>query len=887
MKLYFSALQTLILIVWLNFLDLPAYCQSWSTLQGSQIAVPGNSRSPCMAKDMNGNIFIAYGDVITSAVIVKKFDGNIWTTVGNQSFHISSIPAVSMTLDASGSIFVGFSDGDESGLPTVIKFDGNSWTTVGNQGFGSYSCQYVALGLSSNQEPMVAFSSSGGNLVAMEFDGTQWTLMGQASLSAFNPYPELCIQADNAGNPYIAFGNGNGIPTIIKYDGNNWNSVGTPVFAGLEAIVSALSFDNNGKPYIGTVSTISLKSTVMSFDGTNWNSLDPSSLDNPLDGDDQISVVIDAAGNPYAFYLGIDGNAVIKHYNGSNWSIVGSEISGAFTNSYVCSIILDISGNPTIVAAETNGTYVGRFDGTNWNPLVSTWVSDGPAAYPALAISSLETIYVGYRDDGSGMRADVKEFDGTNWINYGNPDFSDGEADNINLAFSNKTGNLFISYKDVANSSKLTVMENTGIYNWSVVSTKGFSAAEADFPSLALDKNGTPYVAFSDAANNGAATVMKFDGMNWVTVGNPGFTSAHASYTSVAIDTILNIPYLVFSDASNSGRATVMKFNGAAWVFVGNQGFTPGTANHTSLAVDQNENLLVAFADGSSSFYPTVMKFNGTGWATVGTAPAVGASLTKISIGPDNSIYVAYQDYTFNYNAEVIHFDGTNWNNLQQGLDVSIINYLDIAITPDDRPILAKDGNLSVLQFTGSVPLPITLLNFTGQRVDRAIDLSWQTATEENSSYFVIGRYDNSGSLIEIGEVSAAGNSNTLRNYSFTDHDPQTGVNFYQLEEYDLDGHFTKSKVISISFEPVSNSISIYPNPAHDMVYFEINSSISEKAECKIIDPTGRLVIENPLQLKPGSNHFGIPISILASSTYFIHIEFNSGKKFAFPILKQ
>ncbi len=94
---------------------------------------------------------------------------------------------------------------------------------------------------------------------------------------------------------------------------------------------------------------------------------------------------------------------------------------------------------------------------------------------------------------------------------------------------------------------------------WANVGTAGFSAGEAQYTSLALDSQNTPYVAFRDMGNSGHATVMKYYGGNWVNVGTAGFSTNPAKYTSLALDSG-GTPYVAYLDDFNLDKATVMKF---------------------------------------------------------------------------------------------------------------------------------------------------------------------------------------------------------------------------------------------------------------------------------------------------------------------------------------
>jgi hypothetical protein len=166
-----------------------------------------------------------------------------------------------------------------------------------------------------------------------------------------------------------------------------------------------------------------------------------------------------------------------------------------------------------------------------------------------------------------------------------------------------------VAYADwgPANDGKATVMKFDGS-QWQTVGTSGFSAGYASYPSLALDSGGVPYVAYTDIANDGKATVMTFDGMQWQVVDAAGFSSDWASQPSLAIDTS-DTPYVAYTDIASGERATVMKFDGSAWQPIGTAGFSAGDANYLSLVVDANGVPYVAYQDGVNDGKLTVMRF--------------------------------------------------------------------------------------------------------------------------------------------------------------------------------------------------------------------------------------------------------------------------------------
>ena len=98
------------------------------------------------------------------------------------------------------------------------------------------------------------------------------------------------------------------------------------------------------------------------------------------------------------------------------------------------------------------------------------------------------------------------------------------------------------------------------VASWVTVDFPGFSAGEVGGTSIAIDKNGTPYVVYGDAAYAAKATSMKYNGSDWVTVGSPGFSMDFAAQPRIAIDKN-GTPYVVYTDENGVDfNLTVMKY---------------------------------------------------------------------------------------------------------------------------------------------------------------------------------------------------------------------------------------------------------------------------------------------------------------------------------------
>jgi hypothetical protein len=162
--------------------------------------------------------------------------------------------------------------------------------------------------------------------------------------------------------------------------------------------------------------------------------------------------------------------------------------------------------------------------------------------------------------------------------------------------------------------------------------------------------------------------------------------------------------------------------------------------------------------------------------------------------------------------------------------------------------------------------LPVNLLNFTSTILPNAVKLQWQTASEINSSYFLIERSVDGINFSTIGKVNAAGSSNILKQYSFVDNAP-LGENYYRLKEVDLNGNYTFSNILSVKM-PQANALNIIQNPVQNNLQFTIDNLQSSTNYLSIFDFTGRRV--NSFTAQNGVQD--IDVSFLTSGTYVLQM---------------
>jgi hypothetical protein len=185
-------------------------------------------------------------------------------------------------------------------------------------------------------------------------------------------------------------------------------------------------------------------------------------------------------------------------------------------------------------------------------------------------------------------------------------------------------------------------------------------------------------------------------------------------------------------------------------------------------------------------------------------------------------------------------------------------------------------GSPLALQFYArpTLPVPVTLLNFTAEKGKLANKLRWTTTQEINSKEFSVERSGNGTEFTAIGNVAASGNSNKNVNYSFIDKAIQAGTNYYRLKIVSNDNSKKHSMIISLKNDEATG-FTIYPNPAKDKVTVWFNSEKVCPAIIRIFDINGKLIYTKSLQANNGHNNISLNIENLVKGNYILKTEIN------------
>lgn len=166
-------------------------------------------------------------------------------------------------------------------------------------------------------------------------------------------------------------------------------------------------------------------------------------------------------------------------------------------------------------------------------------------------------------------------------------------------------------------------------------------------------------------------------------------------------------------------------------------------------------------------------------------------------------------------------------------------------IIADDAPITIVNGGASCI-FNALGALPVELINFQVKAVhEKEIQLTWQTASELNNRGFEIERSIDGSNWEILDYVSGRGTTNELQSYTFMDHHPMIGYNYYRLKQIDFNEKFEYSEIRSVLINADKyQNLEIYPNPNNGQFRLTLHNPGKEKANLQIYGSKGNLVWE-------------------------------------------
>jgi hypothetical protein len=188
----------------------------------------------------------------------------------------------------------------------------------------------------------------------------------------------------------------------------------------------------------------------------------------------------------------------------------------------------------------------------------------------------------------------------------------------------------------------------------------------------------------------------------------------------------------------------------------------------------------------------------------------------------------------------------------------------------------------------GSATLPVSLIQFKALYDGSTVHLNWTTSSEINNDRFIISRSADGYTFNRIGQVRGNGTVSHTSEYTFEDIKPISGRSYYQLSQFDFDGHSEIFPPVVVNIKDLHpGKIVSYPFPFRDNVNVIYESGIDEEIVISLFDMQGKRVLESTHMVVNGSNTLNINAKSLTAGMYAVFIHSSKGNTAYGKIIKE
>lgn len=185
-------------------------------------------------------------------------------------------------------------------------------------------------------------------------------------------------------------------------------------------------------------------------------------------------------------------------------------------------------------------------------------------------------------------------------------------------------------------------------------------------------------------------------------------------------------------------------------------------------------------------------------------------------------------------------------------------------------------GIFATVQEVANCTVPVELLSFTGKVKKNENRLTWSTASEYNTNYFLLEHSIDGQNFTTISKVAAAGYSNTVQQYEVK-HTTTDRTNYYKLSQSDTDGELKSYGVITLVREGLVNEPIIVVNPTTNNIDLQLETVKDETVQIDVFDRIGRLVKQYTLPATQGNNVWNLDGSKYTSGVYIARVKTSQG----------
>lgn len=397
----------------------------------------------------------------------------------------------------------------------------------------------------------------------------------------FGNSTNLFMQTDGVGAPCVSalqsYG-GNYVPTMARYQNGYWATLSVSEFSIQGVAFYKFAFDTLNTPYlVYSAKNDSSRLSVKKYNGTSWVSLGNLKFSDKVNSISEFDFIIDNTLKPWVIYntkTGLTNYTKVYSLFGNTWQTTFSATSH--------------SVNPDIfIKADNNNNIYCYYNSlNNLHTIAACSVTNNGVV---LTYTNISRSKFGFRFDETNQliayRAECNwpssalmqyfYYFNNKWMNispgiYHDPNYPF-------LPYTDKFGNYYLQYSESSdrNYTSTLIKYDTLVKHWSVVGDgeSGILSSRSWNSVIKTAKNGDIYVCYSDLADSGKVSVIKYHNNSWTYVGHRGVSENECYIWYFELDNY-DVPHIIYRNAINSAQldeVIVRKFNGTEWQRLGNK----------------------------------------------------------------------------------------------------------------------------------------------------------------------------------------------------------------------------------------------------------------------------------------------------------------------------
>ncbi|HLG78589.1 MAG TPA: hypothetical protein VFA09_04210 [Ktedonobacteraceae bacterium] len=579
-----------------------------------------------------------------SETLIEHWNGSQWSVVSSPSPGAAINILMGVAVVSPTNIWaVGLYSPDGITILTLTEqWNGTQWSVVPSPSPSGYALLNGVSVVSASDMWAVGYSigNNGQQTLIEQWNGNQWSIVSSPDSGTQNSSDLIGTTAISANNVWaVGYYSSNGGPAqtlIEQWNGSSWNTVPSPnpgsannelfgVAAASASNVWAVGSQANG--------TSNGQTLIEHWNGTQWSVVPSPSVGkgfNQLYGVATISPS-QAWAVGFAFTNHGEEQALTEQWNGSQWSVVKSP--DRIGNGSLTGVAAISASDIWAVGSDAHGTLTEHWNGTKWSVVPSPNTGLGADQLNGVAAASTNDVWaVGEYQSNTGFETLIEHWNGTKW--------SIVKSANSGQ-FNDLAAVAVVSANDIwavgnSNTQSQTLVEHWNGSSWSVVSSPNPGPILNSLNGVSAVSSGDVW-AVGYSMNSGGieqTLIEQWNGTQWSVVSSPSPGSSINVLTAVTTVSSSNVWAVGFRDINSANQGLIEHWNGAKWSVI-----TSPQAGSTSflygVAASSANNM---WAVGYSSSGTLTEQWNGTKWSIV-TSPSPGTignalyAVTDVSAG--------------------------------------------------------------------------------------------------------------------------------------------------------------------------------------------------------------------------------------------------------------